>query len=136
MPNDFGGDHAVPDHSPYLDKSEDDQSEAPAVADPVYRKAHFPLGGAPMADAIDTDAVDKRVRSIVGDYRVVVPDGRQKGSKFYVNNSPVVIERRGRDARGVEKWDCVTSLAKPGPKGNDMEINRALYWLLAGPDAE
>lgn len=80
--------------------------------------------------------VDRRVRSQAGDFRVVAPDGRQKGSKFYVNNSPMVVEKRGKDAMGAEKWDRVTSYPKPGPKSDSTEIDFALYWLLAGPDAE
>lgn len=83
-----------------------------------------------------TVSTDARVRLTAGNFRVVMPDGRQKASRFYVNNSPVVIEKRGKDACGVEKWDCVTSFAKPNPGAKDTEIDHALYWILAGPDAE
>jgi hypothetical protein len=85
---------------------------------------------------VSAKPIDRRVRSTAGDFRVVAPDGTQKGSKFYVNNSPVVIERRGKDAMGAEKWDRITSYPKPGLKTDSTEIDFALYWLLAGPDAE
>jgi hypothetical protein len=134
----FGGDQMDPDYAPHLYDVKGEFVGEPDADDQAERKVprRAPAAGPPTAGVPETDAVDKRVRSIVGDYRVVVPDGRQKGSKFYVNNSPVVIERRGRDARGVEKWDRVTSFSKPGPKGGDTEIDHALYWLLAGSDAE
>lgn len=83
---------------------------------------------------------DRRIRSVVEDYRAVIPDGAQKGRRFFTNNSSVVIEKRSRDATGAEKWDRVMSLPKPAPKGSegdaDYVTNHALYWLLAGPDAE
>lgn len=80
--------------------------------------------------------IDRRVRSTAGDFRVVAPDGTQKGSKFYVNNSPMVIEKRGKDAMGAEKWDRITSYPKPSLKSGETEVDFALYWLFAGPDAE
>lgn len=87
---------------------------------------------------IQPKPVDRRVRSCAGDFRVVAPEGTQKGTKFYVNNSPMVIEKRNQDATGAEKWDRVTSYPKPGLRidSNSTEVSFALYWLLAGPDAE
>lgn len=79
--------------------------------------------------------IDPRIRSTVGKYRVVVPNGAQKGNRFFTNNSSVVIEKRCKDAVGVEKWDRVTSFPKPG-QDETNETDLALYWLLAGPDAE
>ncbi len=78
---------------------------------------------------------DKRIRSVVGDYRVVIPDGVQKGARFITGNSPVVIERRSKDATGAEKWDRITSFAKPGLMSSADAVDHAVYWLLAGPDA-
>lgn len=113
MPNNFGGDQMDPDHAPHLYKDESD------TAPP---------------------SINHRVRSVVGNYRVVIPDGVQKGRRFFTNNSPLVIEKRSKDATGAEKWDRVTSLSKPAPKGIDGDadyaLNHAVYWLLAGPDAE
>lgn len=79
---------------------------------------------------------DKRIRCVVGDYRVVIPDGVQKGRRFFTNDSPMVIEKRSKDAAGAVKWDRVTSLSKPGPKNSVKSCDHAVYWLLAGPDAE
>ncbi len=86
------------------------------------------------AGKTDTPA-DPRIRSTVGQYRVVIPNGAQKGSRFFTNSSSVVIEKRSKDAVGVEKWDRVTSFPKPG-QDETNEVDLALYWLLAGPDAE
>lgn len=80
-----------------------------------------------------------RIRSVVGDYRVVVPDGAQKGRRFFTNNSSLVIEKRSKDATGAEKWDRVMSFSKPKPGDkidSEMIDLHSLYWLLAGPDAE
>lgn len=79
---------------------------------------------------------DRRIRSVVGNYRVVIPDGAQKGRRFFTNNSPVVIEKRSKDATGAEKWDRVMLFPKPGPKSSNEDADHAVYWLLAGPDAE
>ncbi len=46
---------------------------------------------------------DKRIRVVVGDYRAVLPSGVQKGRRFFTNNSPVVIERRSKDATGAQR---------------------------------
>ena len=97
--------------------------------------------------APDERETDPRVRQEVGDYRVVFPDGTRKGGRFFVNKSPAVIEKRGKDATGKEKWDRVTSYGKPSETKTidsrqssnpiiDNEVDYALYWLLAGPGAE
>lgn len=124
MPNNFGGDQMDPDYAPFPYPHKDKDRDPP---EPVV-----PAKGPTPPDP------DRRIRSVVGDYRVVIPDGTQKGSRFYTNNSPVVIEKRSKDAMGADKWDRVTSLPKPAPKDvdGDANYNRAIYWLLAGPDSE
>lgn len=124
MPNNFGGDQMDPDYAPHLY-----DEEGKYVSNQNDRRVPR------VAESPDSDSIDRRVRSAVRDFRVVMPEGRQKGAKFYVNNSAVVIEKRSKDARGVEKWDRVTSLSKPN-HGDGDEVNHALYWILAGPDAE
>jgi|SRR5882672_900648 len=104
----------------------------PENKDPNDRRVPRMLEAPEPGDCVLTRSVDHRIRSSTGDYRVVAPGGTQKGNRFFVNSSPMIIEKRGKDARGVEKWDLVTTFAKQG----DTEIDVALYWLLAGPDAE
>jgi len=91
-----------------------------------------------VTDLTTSPPADKRIRSIVGDYRAVIPNGAQKGRRFFTNKSPVVIEKRSKDATGAEKWDRVTSFPHPSAKdaAEDPETLAATYWLLAGPDAE
>ena len=91
-----------------------------------------------VADLATPAPSDRRIRSVVGDYRAVIPNGAQKGRRFFTNKSPMVIEKRSRDATGAEKWDRVTSFPHPSTKdtAEDPETLTATYWLLAGPDAE
>jgi hypothetical protein len=92
-----------------------------------------------VADLATPAPSDRRIRSVVGDYRVVIPDGVQKSRRFFTNNSSLVIEKRGKDATGAEKWDRVMLFSKPKPGDkidSEMVDLHALYWLLAGPDAE
>lgn len=126
MPNTFGGDQMDPDYAPHLynDKEE------------VERKVpRDPPSSVPATDP-PTAPTDRRIRSVVGDYRAVIPDGMQKGRRFFTNNSSIVIEKRSKDATGAEKWDRVTSFPKPGLKSSNEDADHAIYWLLAGPDAE
>lgn len=133
MPNMFGGDQMDPDYAPHLYDDKGKLVSSPDSED-MRRVPRNPP--APM-DPPTAAPVDRRIRSVVGDYRVVVPNGTQKGHRFFVNNSSVVIEMRGKDATGAEKWDRVTSFPKPGMKdGVDGNVDHALYWLLVGPDAE
>lgn len=122
MPNNFGGDQSDPDYDPSV----------------VVRRVPRDALTTPLVDDSSRPSTDKRVRSVVGDYRVVIPDGAQKGRRFFTNNSQVVIEKRGKDATGAEKWDRVTSFPHPSTKNTaeSPEALAATYWLLAGPDAE
>jgi hypothetical protein len=135
MPNNFGGDQTDPDYAPHMynDKGEfiGRSNEGDGRRVPRDPPAAIDIVIPPGASL-----ADRRIRSVVGDYRAVIPDGAQKGRRFFTNNSPVVIERRCKDATGAEKWDRVTSFPKPGPKSSNEDADHAIYWLLAGPDAE
>lgn len=96
-----------------------------------------------VSDYVESKAVkDPRIRAEAHGYRVVFPDGKQRGPRFFVNNSAAVIEKQGKDARGEPKWDLIASYPKPGThlmeceEGEARDQDLALYWLLAGPGAE
>lgn len=133
MPNNFGGDQMDPDYAPHL---YDNTGKLAGDADDESNVRRVPRNPPTPTDPPTTAPTDRRVRSVVGDYRAVIPDGTQKGRRFFVNNSPVVIEKRSKDATGAEKWDRVTSFPKLGPHGSSEDADHAIYWLLAGPDAE
>lgn len=100
---------------------------------------NWPNAGTSLVETNTEASANPRVRIIVDEYRVVFTNGTQKGSKFYTNNSFAIIEIKSKDATGQEKWDRVTAIQKPGAidanERDEDAINRALYWLLAGPGA-
>lgn len=145
MPNMFGGDQMDPDYAPHLYDDEGKRVSNPdsdQVRDKFEKeteaanKRRVPRAPPPVAGLPAVLPTDRRIRSVVGDYRAVVPDGIQKGRRFFVNNSVVVIEKRSKDASGAEKWDRVTSFSKTGSESGNEDADHAVYWLLAGPDAE
>lgn len=134
MPNNLGGDQHDPEY-----KGEDVADEERKVPRRRTSETGLPMilddyEPYPRQQVSGNNKIGGCVRLAAGDYRVVVPDGTQKGSRFFVNNSPVVVEKRGLDATKQAKWDHVATFNKPGANATDVE--RALYWLLAGPGAE
>lgn len=137
MPNMFGGDQMDPEYAPHLYDDEGKRVGGPDEND-GRRVPRDPPAAIDIVIQPGAPLTDKRIRSVVGDYRAVIPHGAQKGRRFFTNKSPVVIEKRSKDATGVEKWDRVTSFPHPTSKdtAEDPETLAATYWLLAGQDAE
>ena len=86
--------------------------------------------------------LDPRIRRVVGDYRVIAPDARNKGGTVYLNGK-LVIERRAKNGLGEDIWFPVGELRRPsGTKTFDLagrlmgtqegEMDEAIYYLLGG----
>jgi hypothetical protein len=128
MPNILGGDQYDKDYAPHLyDADGQFVGNKPALDRDTVLSGDE---GAPALSAIK----NPKIRVEVRDYRVVAPKGQTRSGRFFVND-PLVIERKSKDALGVEGWSHVTTINAPGKDCKD-EVELAFYWLLAGPGAE
>lgn len=73
------------------------------------------------------DLQDHRIRLQQGDYRVVAPSARKRGSRVVMSGA-LIVEKRGKDSLGNEIWTPVTSFAER----HTDETDEALFTLLSG----